>query len=101
MKMNKAGVGVGMVTALLVVGTWLGGTGVATATLPMQKKAKALGFPANNCQYCHVEKLPKKGASTNNDRGQWLHEEALKRKAKEADPAWLKDYVEKKAGESK
>ena len=60
--MKKAGVGVGMATALLVVGTWLAGTGVATATLPMQKKAKELGFPVTNCQYCHVEKLPKKGA---------------------------------------
>ena len=101
MKMNKAGVGLGMVTAFMVVGTWLGSTGVATATLPMQKKAKELGYPAANCQYCHVEKLPKKGASTNNDRGKWLHEEKEKRKAKEVDPAWLKDYVEKKADATK
>lgn len=70
-------------------------------TLPLQKKAKELGYPATKCQYCHVEKLPKKGASNNNDRGKWLHEEMEKRKAKEPDPAWLKDYVEKKADERK
>ena len=103
MKMNKAGVGIAMVTAFMVVGTWLGSTGVATATLPMQKKAKELGFKSvTNCQSCHVEKLPKKGAVTQNDRGKWLVAEKDKRKAtKEVDAAWLKDYVEKKADEKK
>jgi hypothetical protein len=101
MAMNKAGVGIGMAVVVMCVGTWLADSGVALATLPMQKKAKELGYPATNCQYCHVEKLPKKGASTNNERGKWLHEEKEKRKAKEVDPAWLKDYVEKKADEAK
>ena len=101
MKRNEAGLGVGMAAALMVVGTWLAGTGVATATLPIQKKAKELGYPATNCLYCHVDKLPKKGAAAGNDRGKWLHEEKEKRKAKEVDPAWLKDYVEKKADEKK
>ncbi|MDO8516453.1 MAG: hypothetical protein Q7S28_04325 [bacterium] len=68
---------------------------VSTATLPIQKKAKELGFPAANCQYCHVDKLPKKGASTNNERGKWLVAEKDKRGAKEVDPAWLKDYTGK------
>jgi hypothetical protein len=99
--MKKAGVGVGIVVALMCVGTWLAGTGVATATLPIQKKAKEVGYPATNCLYCHVDKLPKKGAATGNDRGKWLHEEKEKRKAKEVDAAWLKDYVGKKADEKK
>ena len=98
--MKKAGVGVGMAAALMGVGTWLAGT-VATATLPLQKKAKELGYAATNCQYCHADKLPKKDAAAFNERGKWLHEEKEKRKAKEVDVSWLKDYVEKKADEKK
>ncbi len=45
-----------------------------------------------NCTYCHVEKLPKKGAVTNNDRGKWLIAEKEKRGAKEVDVTWLKEY---------
>jgi hypothetical protein len=63
----------------------------------MQKKAKELGFQVTNCQSCHVEKLPKKGAVTHNAMGKWLIDEKDKRKAKEVDAAWLKDYVEKTA----
>jgi hypothetical protein len=101
--MRKGGIGFGMAVALFGVGTWLAGTGVATATLPIQKKAKELGFAATNCQYCHVDKLPKKGApAAFNDRGKWLQDEKAKRKAtKEVDAAWLKDYVEKKADAKK
>src|SRR5262245_53737656 len=40
----------------------------AGASLDMQKKAKEAGFPAQNCQYCHVEKLPKKDAVSHNER---------------------------------
>jgi hypothetical protein len=46
--------------------------------------------------YCHGEKLPKKGASTFNDRGKFLMAEKEKKGAKEVDVNWLKDYVEKK-----
>ena len=99
--MTRAGVRVGVAVAMMGVGTWLAGTGVATATLPIQKKAKELGYAATNCQSCHVDKLPKKDAAKLNDRGHWLHEEKEKRKAKEVDAAWLKDYVEKKADEKK
>ena len=101
MRMNKAGVGVGMAVVLLCVGTWLADSGVALATLPLQKKARELGYPATNCQYCHVDKLPKKDAAAFNDRGKWLHEEKEKRKAKDVDVSCLKDYVEKKADEKK
>jgi hypothetical protein len=99
--MTKSGLRVGIAVALAGVGTWLASTGVATATLPMQKKAKELGYAATSCQYCHVDKLPKKDAAKRNDRGDWLHEEKEKRKVKEVDVAWLKDYVEKKTDEKK
>ena len=69
--------------------------GRAGATMDMQKKAKAAGIDAANCLYCHNEKLPKKGASTNNARGEWLIAEKAKRQAKEVDVTWLKDYTEK------
>jgi hypothetical protein len=68
----------------------------AQATLEMQKKAKEAGFANANCLFCHNEKLPKKDAVTHNDRGKWLLAEKDKRKAKEVDVSWLKEYVEKK-----
>lgn len=71
---------------------WMLLSGTSSATLPIQKKAKEDGFPAANCQYCHVEKLPKKDAMTHNERGKWLVAEKEKRNAKEVDPAWLKEY---------
>lgn len=74
----------------------LSSAGTAHATLDMQKKAKEAGFPAANCQYCHTEKLPKKGAVTSNDRGKWLVAQKEAKKAKDIDVTWLKEYVEKK-----
>ncbi len=91
----------GRTTASFALLAFLGGAGDAWATLDMQKKAKAAGFPAANCLYCHGEKLPKKDAVTHNDRGNWLIAEKEKRKAKEIDFTWLKDYVEPKAEEKK
>ena len=90
--MRKFGSTLGLAIVLVL---WSGGmliTGVSSATLPIQKKAKAAGIPAENCLYCHGEKLPKKDAVTHNDRGNWLIKEKEKRKVKEVDPAWLKDY---------
>jgi len=71
---------------------WILVSSTSTATLPLQKKAKELGFPAENCLYCHNEKLPKKGAITHNARGEWLIGEKEKRHAKEVDVNWLKYY---------
>jgi hypothetical protein len=71
---------------------WMLFTGTSSATLPIQKKAKALGMPADNCLYCHNEKLPRKGAVTHNERGKWLIAQKQVHNAKEVDPAWLKDY---------
>jgi hypothetical protein len=72
------------------------GARTASATMPMMKQAKAAGVAAADCLYCHGEKMPKKDASTLNDRGKWLVAEKDKRKAKEVDGGWLKEYVEKK-----
>ena len=81
-----------LVATVLVLVFTVGGAGVASATMAMQKKAKELGFDATNCLYCHADKMPRKGAATYNDRGKWLQAEKDKRKAKEVDVAWLKDY---------
>jgi len=87
----------GGVAGLIALGLLAGGPRTASATVDMQKKAKAAGMEVQGgCVYCHVEKLPKKGAVTNNDRGTWLVAEKDKRKAKEGDVNWLKEYVEPK-----
>ena len=82
--------------ALLVGVAVLGGSSAAFATMPMQKKAKELGFKVENCLYCHNEKMPAKGKVTNNERGAFLVAQKEAKKAKEVDMAWLKDYVEPK-----
>jgi hypothetical protein len=85
---------VGLASATLALGLVLGLAGRADATLEMQKKAKAAGFAeSTNCLYCHNEKLPKKGAVTNNERGKWLVDQKEKKGAKEIDFAWLKDFA--------
>jgi hypothetical protein len=84
--------------AVLGLVAWLGSMGQARATMPIQKQAKASGAAAANCLACHVDKLPKKekDAHALNDKGKWLVAEKDKRKAKEVDATWLKDYVETK-----
>jgi len=90
--MKKTGSKIGLGAALLFWAGWMALSSISSATLPLQKKAKELGYPAQNCLYCHNEKLPKKGAVTHNERGKWLIAEKEKRKAKEVDASWLKDY---------
>lgn len=90
--MKKCGSKLGLAAIFLFWAGWMALSSVSSATLPTQKKAKELGFPAQNCLYCHNEKLPKKGAVSHNDRGKWLIAEKGKRQAKEVDPAWLKEY---------
>jgi len=87
---------VGFGTVVLALAVLVVGVRSASATLPMQKKAKELGLDAASCLYCHGEKLPKKDAQTLNERGKWLVAEKDRRKAKEIDISWLKEYVEKK-----
>jgi hypothetical protein len=90
--MKRRGSNVGLIAVALFWAGWMAFSSVSHATLPIQKQAKELGYPAANCQYCHVEKLPKKGAVSHNERGKWLLAEKAKRGAKEVDAAWLKDY---------
>jgi hypothetical protein len=86
----------GLLAGGAALGLVCGAAAPARATLEMQTKAKKAGIAAANCQYCHNEKLPRKGASTNNDRGKWLVAQKEAKQAKEIDVAWLKEYVEKK-----
>jgi hypothetical protein len=67
----------------------------AAATPQMIKQAKDAGFPAQNCQYCHVAAMPKKEGfkpDDLNERGKWLLSEMEKQKAKEVKAEWLKNY---------
>lgn len=69
--------------------------GLALAKPAWVKAAKEKGYPAANCLYCHTEKMPKKDTfkvEELNDRGKWMMAEKDKRKAKEIDLDWLKDY---------
>jgi len=90
--MRKARAGWGFGAILIACSGWMLLAGSSSATMSMQKSAKEKGFPADNCLYCHGEKMPKKGAATYNDRGKWLLAEKDKRKAAEVDVSWLKDY---------
>ena len=94
--MSKTGTRLGF---LIVTLTWCGWalfTPPSSATMDMQKQAKAAGVDAKNCQTCHVASLPKKDSHELNDAGKWLVAEKEKRGAKAADGAWLKDYPGKK-----
>ncbi|MBK5255339.1 MAG: hypothetical protein JJE39_04840 [Vicinamibacteria bacterium] len=82
--------------AVLTASVLLAGATFSHATMPLQKKAKEAGFPAANCLYCHAEKMPKKGAATYNERGDFLMKMKEAKKAKEVDVAWLKEFVEEK-----
>ena len=68
-------------------------SGPASADMAMMKKAKELKIASvQNCQSCHTDKMPKKGAAAVNEMGKWLVDQKKARKAKEIDVAWLKDY---------
>ncbi|MBK9796296.1 MAG: hypothetical protein IPP58_07335 [Holophagaceae bacterium] len=65
----------------------------AQAKLPFVKQAKDLGFKEiTSCKSCHVDAMPKKGASAANERGAFLTKMKVDKKAAEVDLAWLKDY---------
>ena len=90
--MKKSRTDLGITGVIVFSCAWMLLSGTSSATLPIQKQAKAAGIEASNCLYCHGEKLPKKDAVTHNDRGNWLIKEKEKRAAKKVDGAWLKDY---------
>jgi hypothetical protein len=58
------------------------------------KQSKDLGYPAENCLYCHTEKLPKKEKAKEqlNERGKFLEAKRAKADVKDVDLTWLKDY---------
>jgi hypothetical protein len=67
----------------------------AAATPQLFSESKKEGLPAQNCQYCHVSKLPKKDSfkpDDLNDRGKWLMTEKDKQKAKDVKADWLKGF---------
>ena len=67
----------------------------ASASAALVSKAKAGGYPAQNCQYCHVSKQPKKDTfkpDDLNDRGKWMVAEKDKQKAKQVTVDSLKEY---------
>ena len=73
MRKSRTDLGIGAVLAFWCA--WILLAGTSSANLTIQKKAKEAGFPAANCQYCHIEKLPKKDAVSHNERGIWLKAE--------------------------
>jgi hypothetical protein len=93
--MNRT-TGYGAAALLLSLGV---AVGAALATPQMVSEAKKLGMPANNCQYCHSEALPKKDTfkpESLNARGQFLLADMKQRSLKAADLSKLKDYKEPK-----
>jgi hypothetical protein len=92
--MKTKGSRLGAMVALLVWCGWIALSATSSATMDIQEQAKAAGVDAKNCQYCHVDKLPKKDAGLHepNDVGKWLIAEKAKKGAKAVDGAWLKDY---------
>jgi hypothetical protein len=70
------------------------GIGDALASAKMLSDAKKAGLPANNCQYCHSEAVPKKDTfkpDKLNDRGKALMEDQQKRGLKTPDFSILKN----------
>jgi hypothetical protein len=89
--MNRITVLVAASTALLGAV----GAGPAGAHPQLVAESKKQGLPAQNCQYCHVSKVPAKSTykpDDLNDRGKWLVTEKDKQKAKDVKAEWLKDY---------
>ena len=69
--------------------------GLARAEAPWVKQAKDLGFPAQNCLYCHTIALPRKESfrpEELTDRGRWLLQQKRERGAKAVDLQSLKQY---------
>jgi hypothetical protein len=92
--MRTKGTRIAAMVTLLVWCGWIGLSATSTATMDIQKQAKAAGVDAKNCQFCHTAALPKKDAGQHdpNDLGKWLIAEKEKKGAKAVDGAWAKDY---------
>ena len=67
----------------------------AWATSQMLADAKKAGMPAKNCQYCHMQAMPKKESfkpDELNDRGKFLMTDMQTRSLKKVDLDKLKDF---------
>ena len=95
--MRTKGTRIAAMVALLVWCGWVGLSATSTATMDIQKQAKAAGVDAKNCQTCHTVSLPKKGegAKELNDLGKWLVSQKEAKKAAAVDGAWAKDCPKK------
>lgn len=107
-----------LIVALLGLAAWLLPQSALT-TVPLAEQANALGYPAEDCSYCHTfsrahmteaarrvglsttncitchgGELPLSGFELFNERGRFLLDEKQKREADKADMVWLDDYVE-------
>ena len=84
-----------MLASTLVPLLVAGSAAIASADPSLVAKAKQGGFPAKNCQYCHVSAMPKKDTfkpDDLNDRGKFLAAEKEKQKAAAVNVDWLKTY---------
>jgi hypothetical protein len=81
---------------------WLLAAGVYSAMFMVErasgnpafvKPLRDLGYPIENCQYCHLDKSPQRERPhAVNSRGRWLWSEKQRRGVRKIDPTWLKDY---------
>ena len=55
---------IGALVSLLIVVRMARLSGTSSATMDIQKQAKAAGVDVKNCQYCHTAALPKKDTCT-------------------------------------
>ena len=103
---------------LLLAAAGLAGVMPAGATPPLERKAKAAGYPATDCTYCHAftmdhmnkkalemhiapmncnachgHQLPLRGSALYNDRGRWLLAEKRRLQVEEVDVTWLRSYA--------
>jgi hypothetical protein len=78
---------VGIVAVALALG------GVLAATTEAKPgylaEAKKLGYPAQDCRYCHTKAS---GGSGWNARGNWLRSQKRSRNAREVQVSWLSEY---------
>lgn len=65
----------------------------------MTRHAREAGLRSTNCVTCHAASLPLEGVDLYNPRGRYLLEQKKVRKAKRCEMRWLEDYVEEDPAE--
>jgi hypothetical protein len=87
MTTNKLKRSVGIGALALALGAAL--TATTYAKPGYLAEAKRLGYPAQDCSYCHTKAS---GGSGWNARGRWLRGEKKARNAKSVQVEWLAEY---------